>query len=144
MWNKKGSFFSFCLFRLFVVNVVVVFFLPWHSRVEQFALTPDNLIENLKSLRNADVFASYLKCCWSITKDWNWSAQAEPFERKFLHECFQPIFKLVLLLLLVHVRPGLIYHESATRFNYIIADDSLWSRLNYFTDLNLILNSLCE
>ena len=46
----------FILCFLFVCLFVVVFFLPLHSRVEQFALTPDNLIENSKFLRNAEVF----------------------------------------------------------------------------------------
>ena len=76
--KEKGSFCSFCLF----VCCCCCFFYPDIYRVEQFALTLDNLIENFKSLRNAEVFASYLKCCWSITKDRNWSAQAESIRAK--------------------------------------------------------------
>ena len=63
--------------------LLLFFFLAWHSRVEQFARTPDNLIEKFKSLKNAEVFASYLKCCWSwVTNDRNWSAQAESIQAK--------------------------------------------------------------
>ena len=86
--NEKLKVVYFCkrkrfiLFFLFVCLLLLLLFLPWHSRVEQFALTLDNLIENFKSLRNAEVFASYLKCCWSITKDRNWSAQAESIRAK--------------------------------------------------------------
>ena len=88
--KQKGPFCSFCLF---VVNVVVVFFLPWHSRVEQFALTLDNLIENSKSLRNAEVFASYLKCCRAITEKTETDPRKRnPFARTFLHECFLATF----------------------------------------------------
>ena len=80
------------LLFLFVCLLLLFFFLPWLSRVEQFALTADPLIENSKSLRNAEVFASYLKCCWSITKTETDPCKWNPFERKFLHECFHATF----------------------------------------------------
>ena len=60
---KTKRFILFLLFVCLLLMLLLFFFLPWHSRVEQFALTLDNLIENSKSLRNAEVFASYLKCC---------------------------------------------------------------------------------
>ena len=83
--NEKLKVVYFCkrkrfiLFFLFVCLLLLLLFLPWHSRVEQFARTPDNLIEKFKSLRNAEVS---ITCCWSITKDRNWSAQAESIRAK--------------------------------------------------------------
>ena len=101
--------------EVLVVLFLFACFLTWHFRVEH-ALTPDNLVKSFKSLINVEAIASYLKCCWSMTKERNWFAQ------KFFHEFFHVTFANFVFSHLKHFEYALLL------FLFVHSTKVTWSR----------------